>query len=163
MAFFLLIVAALLSSAEVIPGNFSDIIIIPITSWRLAPQLQRQRHQHLLLLLPPATAGKRKREVESVEVTVLTKMNYDPEMNDSHMQELSAMFSDYAQTSGITFNEDLVDETVKNEDGKFAVVYTVLGADCGVVDKFARGAKSNFNFITRIKVKCGGQPEIVIN
>ncbi|ETN69568.1 hypothetical protein NECAME_19461, partial [Necator americanus] len=112
---------------------------------------------------PTTTGGSRKREVESVEVTVLTKMNYDPEMNDSHMQELSAMFSDYAENSGITFNEDLVDETVKNEDGKFAVVYTVLGADCGVVDKFARGAKSNFNFITRIKVKCGGQPEIVIN
>ncbi|ETN82543.1 hypothetical protein NECAME_17682, partial [Necator americanus] len=114
MAFFLLIVAALLSSAEACAPAPTATTPTPTTT------------------PTAATAGRRKREVESVEVTVLTKMNYDPEMNDSHMQELSAMFSDYAQTSGITFNEDLVDETVKNEDGKFAVVYTVLGADCGV-------------------------------
>ncbi|KAK6745751.1 hypothetical protein RB195_012084 [Necator americanus] len=145
MAFFLLIVAALLSSAEACAP--APATTTPTTT-----------------TTPPTTVnGRRKREVESVEVTVLTKMNYDPEMNDSHMQELSAMFSDYAQTSGITFNEDLVDETVKNEDGKFAVVYTVLGADCGAVNNFARQAKSDANFITRIVVKCGAQPELVIN
>ncbi|VDM82331.1 unnamed protein product [Strongylus vulgaris] len=83
-------------------------------------------------------------------------------MNDSHMQVFKNLVDDYIKTKGVTYNKDLVQEKAVNVDGKFAVLYTLLGYECDRVNNFVHDAKSEANFVTDIKVKCGGKPEFVV-
>ncbi|VDM80705.1 unnamed protein product [Strongylus vulgaris] len=108
------------------------------------------------------TIGGRKREVESVEVMVVSNQKYDPSMNDSHMKVFKSLVNDYVKSKGVTYNKDLVHDKAINVDGKFAVLYTLLGYDCNRVNNFVHGAKGEANFVTDIRVKCQGKPEFVV-
>ncbi|EYB81762.1 hypothetical protein Y032_0374g203 [Ancylostoma ceylanicum] len=124
----------------------------------------------LLAVLSPAQAcaprpggnGTGKREVDEVHVTVVTNQKYNPSLNDEHLNTMRALLSDYAKSKGIVYNRDLVNEAVTKVNDRFAVVYTLLGADCDAVNNFAHGAKNQASFITHMEVKCGGKPEFVI-
>ncbi|EYB81766.1 hypothetical protein Y032_0374g206 [Ancylostoma ceylanicum] len=119
----------------------------------------------LLLLLPvfsPAQGcapthnnSTGKREVDEVHVTVVTNQKYNPSLNDEHLKTMRAMVG--------ALMLDLVNEAVTKVNDRFAVVYTVLGADCDQMNNFAHGVKSQAGFITQMEVKCGGKPEFVIN
>ncbi|ETN85766.1 hypothetical protein NECAME_16661 [Necator americanus] len=109
---------------------------------------------------------RQNRQVEQVLVTVVTKMNYDPKMNGSHLNVLKTMvimIDDFAQMNGVDYKKSLVKESVKNQNGKFAAVYTVQGSGCEEVENFARGARGNVNFIRRMRIKCGRRPGYAIN
>ncbi|EYB81765.1 hypothetical protein Y032_0374g205 [Ancylostoma ceylanicum] len=107
------------------------------------------------------TSGKR--EVEEVHVTVVTNQKYNPSLNDEHLRTMRALLSDYSKSKGIVYNRDLVNEAMTNVNGNFAVVYSVLGADCDQVNNFAHDAKRQASFITHTEVKCGGKTEFVVN
>ncbi|KAK6745467.1 hypothetical protein RB195_011908 [Necator americanus] len=109
------------------------------------------------------TIPRQKREVEQVLVTVSTKMKYDPKMNGSHLNVLKTMIDDFAQMNRVDYKKSLVKESVKNNNGKFAAVYTVQGSGCEEVHNFARGARGNVNFIRKMEIKCGRRPAYVIN
>ncbi|EYB81764.1 hypothetical protein Y032_0374g204 [Ancylostoma ceylanicum] len=125
----------------------------------------------LLAVLSPAQAcaptpgsnSTGKREVDEVHVTVVTNQKYNPSLNDEHLNTMRALLSDYSKSKEIVYNRDLVNEAVTKVDDKFAVVYTILGADCDQVNNFAHGVKSHAGFITHMEVKCGGKPEFVVN
>ncbi|EYC02649.1 hypothetical protein Y032_0098g3052 [Ancylostoma ceylanicum] len=116
-----------------------------------------------LSTLPPIEPRKRKRDVEEVQVTAVTNQKYNPSLNDDHLQTMRALLNDYCISKNIVYDRDLVQEAVANVGGKFAVVYTMLDADCDGVHHIAQGAKRRAMFITRIEIKCGSKPEIVIN
>ncbi|VDM82664.1 unnamed protein product [Strongylus vulgaris] len=133
----------------------------------------------------PSSPSARKREVESVEVMVVSNQKYDPSMNDSHMKVFKSLVDDYVKSKGVTYNKDLVHDRAINVNdyvkskgvtynkdlvhdkainvgGKFAVLYTLLGYDCNRVNNFVHGAKGEANFVTDIRVKCQGKPEFVV-
>ncbi|KIH68451.1 hypothetical protein ANCDUO_01210 [Ancylostoma duodenale] len=77
-----------------------------------------------------------KREVEEVHATVVTNQKYNPSLNDAHLKTMRAMLNDYCKSKQIAYDRDLVREAVTNVGGKFAVAYTVLGADCDQASDF---------------------------
>ncbi|EYC09785.1 hypothetical protein Y032_0059g3052 [Ancylostoma ceylanicum] len=111
----------------------------------------------------PPLGRSRKRATELVVVTVVTNRKFDPSLNDTHMQTMKSLLDDYTKSKGVVYDKRMVKEAVKNVGGQFAVHYTVQNADCGEVSDFARGAKREANFITRMRVRCGGRPAFIIN
>ncbi|EYC02652.1 hypothetical protein Y032_0098g3054 [Ancylostoma ceylanicum] len=114
----------------------------------------------------PEAGGENKpkrRSPEMVVVTVVTNQKYDPSLNDEHLKTMEALLSDYVKSKNLVYDRSMVHERVTNVDGKFAVVYTVQNADCVQVDNFARGARRQAMFVTRIGLKCGDRPEFFIN
>ncbi|VDK61780.1 unnamed protein product [Cylicostephanus goldi] len=81
----------------------------------------------------PATTVTTKPEPEAVQVTVVTRENYDLTLNDSHLQAVKALINDYAKINGIVYNENFVRESIRNEGGKFAIVFNILGVACDQV------------------------------
>ncbi|EYB91727.1 hypothetical protein Y032_0203g1860 [Ancylostoma ceylanicum] len=77
---------------------------------------------------PPPKKGKR--DVEKVQVTAVTNQKYNPSLNDEHLLTMRALLNDYCISKNIVYDRDLVQEAVVNVGGKFAVVYTMLDADC---------------------------------
>ncbi|KHJ89495.1 hypothetical protein OESDEN_10676 [Oesophagostomum dentatum] len=111
----------------------------------------------------PKNTTNKKREADQVKLTVVSNQVFNPSMNGNHLQVFRALVDDYFKTKQMTYNKDLVTETVKNEDGKFAVVYDILGSDCETVKNFVREGKGSTNFVTAMKLKCGDQTEMEIN
>ncbi|EYC02659.1 hypothetical protein Y032_0098g3059 [Ancylostoma ceylanicum] len=109
------------------------------------------------------TTGRKRRAAEVVLVTVVTNQKYKPSMNDAHLQTMKALLNDYTTSKKVVYDKRMVHERPSNVGGRFAVVYTVRNADCGQVSDFARGARRQANFITRMGVKCRGRPEVPIN
>ncbi|KHJ78303.1 hypothetical protein OESDEN_22077 [Oesophagostomum dentatum] len=81
----------------------------------------------------PSNSSNVKREVGQIKLTVVSNQVFDPSMNDNHLQVFRALVDDYFKTKQMTYNKDLVTETVKNENGKFAVAYDIVGSDCETV------------------------------
>ncbi|CAJ0597879.1 unnamed protein product [Cylicocyclus nassatus] len=103
-----------------------------------------------------------KREVDDIEVTVVSNQKFDPAMNDSHMQVFKSLLNDYIKAKGASYNKDMVHEEIVDVDGNFAILYTLQGYDCDGVNNFLHEAKSSANFIKDIKIKCGGRPQFVV-
>ncbi|KAK6745722.1 hypothetical protein RB195_012066 [Necator americanus] len=103
---------------------------------------------------PRTTPRRRRREVKHSEVTVVFNLNYDPTTKKTNLQKLRSLrtkLDEYAEAN-------VVRENVTEENGKFAIVYTVLGVDCGKVHQIIRNEESIMNFIT--DVKCSDKQEI---
>ncbi|KHJ84108.1 hypothetical protein OESDEN_16182 [Oesophagostomum dentatum] len=69
---------------------------------------------------------------------------------------------DYTKTKGVAYSRDLVKEQITNDNGMFAIRYTVMGYNCDGMTNFVREGKAGTSFITAAKVKCENRPEIVI-
>ncbi|CAJ0597273.1 unnamed protein product [Cylicocyclus nassatus] len=148
---FLSILLTLLSSAQACPPPLSTI----------GPSTTNGYSTSFPFTFPTTTVTT-KPEPEQVEVTVVTRENYDVTLNDAHLQAVKALINDYAKINGIVYNENFVKETIKNEGGKFAIVFNILGVGCDQVTNFATGAKYSMNYISSVRVKCGDQAEIPI-
>ncbi|KAK6744696.1 hypothetical protein RB195_011423 [Necator americanus] len=105
----------------------------------------------------------RKPQNEKVVVTVISNQTFDPTKNHAHLKVVRALLDDYVHSNGLAFDRDLVQEIVENMNGKFAIRYVIIGADCEQVEQFVRGVKNHANYITVVKLQCGSNPEIVIN
>ncbi|KHJ79185.1 hypothetical protein OESDEN_21175, partial [Oesophagostomum dentatum] len=105
---------------------------------------------------------KRKRAVEEIKITLVSNQVFDPARNDNHLQVFKALMDDYIKTKGVSYSSGLVKEQITNDNGMFAILYTVMGYDCDGVTNFVREGKASTNFITAAKVKCEDRPEITV-
>ncbi|VDP20878.1 unnamed protein product [Heligmosomoides polygyrus] len=95
------------------------------------------------------TIGRKKRDSKHVEVTIVSRQNFDPEMNPSYLKVVEAK------------NNREVKGDVRNIGGKFAVVYNLPGADCDKVIGFVKGAKENTNVVEHAAVKCQDRKKVL--
>ncbi|EYB96405.1 hypothetical protein Y032_0150g2732 [Ancylostoma ceylanicum] len=104
--------------------NIALILLLVTVSWACAPTTMQAAPTNA----PPS--GRRKRAIDEVVVTVASSEDYDEAMNDHHLKVADAMLEDIASSQGVFYNKNDVIQKIKNLDGKFAVQYNIIGADC---------------------------------
>ncbi|VDO99034.1 unnamed protein product [Heligmosomoides polygyrus] len=105
--------------------------------------------------------GRRRRDADQVEVTIVSRQNFDPEMNPAYLKVVEAKIEEYSKRIGQENNREVKGD-VRNIDGKFAVVYNLPGANCDKVIDFVKGAKENTDAIEQATVKCGDRDRVLL-
>ncbi|VDO19066.1 unnamed protein product [Heligmosomoides polygyrus] len=114
-----------------------------------------------ILTPAPGTIGRKKRDANHVEVTIVSRQNFDPEMNPSYLKVVEAKVEEYSKHIGLENNREVKGD-VRNIGGKFAVVYNLPGADCDKVIDFVKGAKENTDVIEHTAVKCEDRKKVFL-
>ncbi|VDO69933.1 unnamed protein product [Heligmosomoides polygyrus] len=109
------------------------------------------------------TPAAEKRKAKQVQVTIVTRLNFDPELAPFYLMVVEAKVYLYTKASGTTYNLDLSEQNVQNIDGKFAVVYNVRGASCDEVIAFVEAVSKGADVIERSTVKCDDHERIVFH
>ncbi|VDO18942.1 unnamed protein product [Heligmosomoides polygyrus] len=108
----------------------------------------------------PGTIGRKKRDANHVEVTIVSRQNFDPEMNPSYLKVVEAKVEEYSKHIGLE-NDRQVKGDVRKIGGKFAVVYNLPGADCDKVIDLVKGAKENTDVVEHAAVKCQDRKKVL--
>ncbi|VDO84903.1 unnamed protein product [Heligmosomoides polygyrus] len=110
---------------------------------------------------PTPAGGRRKRGTNQVEVTIVSRQNFDPEMNPHYLKVVEARVEAYSKKIGLENNREVKGD-VRNIGGKFAVVYILPDAACDKVIDFVKGAKENTDVIEHAAVKCQGREKVLL-
>ncbi|VDO18779.1 unnamed protein product [Heligmosomoides polygyrus] len=130
--------------------------------WMLAPMEESVRSA-------PTKGG-----VKQVKVTILSRLSFNPLLNSFYVKLIEAKLysvtaveellqsNRYAAENDLAYDHDLIQYEVQNINGKFAVVYNVVGSRCDEVIAFVKAVSKDDNLVERITVKCNKWNEVVL-
>lgn len=118
--------------------------------WMLAPMEESVRSA-------PTKGG-----VKQVKVTILSRLSFNPLLNSFYVKLIEAKSNRYAAENDLAYDHDLIQYEVQNINGKFAVVYNVVGSRCDEVIAFVKAVSKDDNLVERITVKCNKWNEVVL-
>lgn len=100
--------------------------------------------------------------VKQVKVTILSRLSFNPLLNSFYVKLIEAKSNRYAAENDLAYDHDLIQYEVQNINGKFAVVYNVVGSRCDEVIAFVKAVSKDDNLVERITVKCNKWNEVVL-
>ncbi|KAK6022354.1 hypothetical protein OSTOST_11954 [Ostertagia ostertagi] len=66
----------------------------------------------------------------------------------------------HAQEEGLITNNNLIDEKPRNDGGKFAVTYAVVGVECDQLKNFIVGIRQMSPIIRYVTIACYGEDTV---